>query len=96
MTMAEQKGKGEQPENQEKMRALQRKAQEEITELMLLQTNDMTFGQFTVSEWQDNILTLMTEQLQKHMTTEQQLQTDLFGEPYVLSIKIVLRCLGFN
>ncbi len=83
MTMAEQKGKGEQPENQEKMRALQRKAQEEITELMLLQTNDMTFGQFTVSEWQDNILTLMTEQLQKHMTTEQQLQTDLFGEPYV-------------
>lgn len=72
-----------QPENQEKMRALQRKAQEEITELMLLQTNDMTFGQFTVSEWQDNILTLMTEQLQKHMTTEQQLQTDLFGEPYV-------------
>ena len=72
-----------QPENQEKVRALQRKAQEEITELMLLQTNDMTFGQFTVSEWQDNILTLMTEQLQKHMTTEQQLPTDLFGEPYV-------------
>lgn len=56
---------------------------DEIKEMMLLQTNDMTFGQFTVSEWQDNILTLMTEQLQKHMTNKQVLPTDLFGEPYV-------------
>lgn len=56
---------------------------DEIKDLMLLQTNNVTFGQFTVSEWQDNILTLMNEQLQRHMTNEQELQTDLFGEPYV-------------
>lgn len=56
---------------------------DEIKELMLLQTNNMTFGQFTVSEWQDNILTLINEQLQKHMTNEQPFPTDLFGEPYV-------------
>ena len=69
--MEEQKGK----ENLAK--------RDEIKEQMLLQTNNMTFGQFTVSEWQDNILTLINEQLQRHMTNEQPFPTDLFGEPYV-------------
>lgn len=54
-----------------------------IRDLMLLQPDNMTFGQFSVSERQDNILTLINEQLQKHMTKEQQVPQDLFGEPYV-------------
>lgn len=54
-----------------------------IRDLMLLQPNNMTFGQFSVSEWQDNILTLINEQLQKHMTKERPISVDLFGEPYV-------------
>lgn len=56
---------------------------DEIKELMLLQPNNMTFGQFSVTEWQDNILTLINEQLQKHMTREKPITVDLFGEPYV-------------
>lgn len=68
-TLNEQKGKGGHPTLKDN--------------IMLVQTNNVTFGQFTVSEWQDNILTLMNEQLQKYMTNEQHLQTDLFGEPYV-------------
>lgn len=54
-----------------------------IKELMLLQPSSMTFGQFSVTEWQDNILTLINEKLQKHMTNERPLSVDLFGEPYV-------------
>lgn len=56
---------------------------DEIKDLMLLQTNNVTFGKFSISEWQDNILTLINEQLQKHMYGDATLQTDLFGEPYV-------------
>lgn len=56
---------------------------DEIKGLMLLQTNNITFGQFSISEWQDNILTLINEQLQKHMSGDADIPTDLFGEPYV-------------
>lgn len=56
---------------------------DEIRELVLLQTNNMTFGQFSVSEWQDNILTCINQALQKHMTADTPVSTDLFGEPYV-------------
>lgn len=54
-----------------------------IKDLMLLQSDNMTFGQFSISEWQDNLLTLINEQLQKHMTNDIPIATDLFGEPYV-------------
>lgn len=60
-----------------------KKDNDSIKDLMLLQPTNMTFGQFSVSEWQDNILTLINEQLQKHMTNERPISTDLFGEPYV-------------
>lgn len=59
------------------------KEKDSIKDLMLLQPSNMTFGQFSVSEWQDNILTLINEKLQKHMTNECPVSTDLFGEPYV-------------
>lgn len=54
-----------------------------IKDLMLLQTNNITFGQFSISEWQDNILTLINEKLQKHMAGKEDLAKDLFGIPYV-------------
>ncbi len=55
-----------------------------IKDLMLLQPNNMTFGQFSLSEWQDNLLTLINEQLQKHITKDIPVSVDLFGEPYVV------------
>lgn len=55
-----------------------------INELILLQPKAVTFGQYDISEWQENILTLITEALQKHMTKEKPLNTDLFGEPYII------------
>ena len=55
-----------------------------INDLLLLQPKSVTFGQYEISEWQENILTLITESLQKHMTREKPLNTDLFGEPYVI------------
>ena len=55
-----------------------------INDLILLQPKSVTFGQYDISEWQENILTLITESLQKHMTKEKPLNTDLFGEPYVI------------
>lgn len=54
-----------------------------IKDIMLLQTNNMTFGQFEVTPIQDNIITLINEQLQKHMTNEAKINVDLFGCPYV-------------
>ena len=55
-----------------------------INDLILLQPKSVTFGQYDISERQENILTLITESLQKHMTKEKPLNTDLFGEPYVI------------
>ena len=55
-----------------------------INELILLQPKAVTFGQYDISEWQENILTLITETLQKHMTKEKPLNTELFGEPYII------------
>lgn len=54
-----------------------------IKDLMLLQPDNVTFGQFSVTPIQENILTLINEQLQKHMTNEQPIALDLFGQPYV-------------
>ena len=55
-----------------------------INDLILLQPKSVTFGQYDISEWQENILTLITESLQKHLTKEKPLNTDLFGEPYIV------------
>lgn len=59
------------------------KEKDSIKDLMLLQPNNVTFGQFSVSEWQDNILTIINDKLQGHMTNKKPLSVDLFGEPYV-------------
>ena len=39
-------------------------------EIMLIQPNNVTFGQYNVSEWQENLLTLIGDKIQKHMTRE--------------------------
>ena len=48
----------------------------------LLQPNSVTFGQFSITPIQDNILTLINEKLQAYMTTGV-IQYDLLGMPYV-------------
>ena len=39
-------------------------------EVMLIQPNNVTFGQYSVTEWQENLLTLISDQIQQHMTRE--------------------------
>ena len=53
-------------------------------EIMLIQPNNVTFGQYNVSEWQENLLTLIGDKIQKHMTREEEHPRDLFNQPYVV------------
>lgn len=52
-------------------------------EIMLIQPNNVTFGQYNVTDWQENLLTLIGDNIQKHMSREQELPRDLFNQPYV-------------
>lgn len=52
-------------------------------EIMMVVPNNVTFGQYEISELQENILTLIGDALQKHMTKEHELPRDLFNQPYV-------------
>lgn len=54
--------------------------EEQIT---LIQPNNITFGAYSLTQWQENILTLIQEALQKHMSKEKEFNRDLFGQPYV-------------
>ena len=60
-------------------------AEMQITEneIMMIIPNNVTFGQYHVSEWQENLLTLIGDKLQKHITREQEIPRDLFNQPYV-------------
>lgn len=49
---------------------------------MLLQPNNITFGRYSITAVQDNVLTLIIEQLQKFMQLDK-MQFDLMGLPYV-------------
>lgn len=53
------------------------------SELMLMQPNNVTFGQYSLTEIQENILTLITEKVQKYVTKSQELPRDLFNQPYI-------------
>lgn len=55
-------------------------------EIMLIQPNNVTFGEYDITEWQENLLTLIGDRLQSHMSKEQEFNTDLFGQPYVTVI----------
>ena len=53
------------------------------SDLMLMQPNNVTFGQYQLTEIQENILTLITEAIQAHVTKNVLLPRDLFHQPYV-------------
>jgi plasmid replication initiation protein len=49
----------------------------------LVQPNKVTNAIYNYNETQENILILMIDAIQKHMTKELPIQTDLFGEPMI-------------
>ena len=53
-------------------------------EIMLIQPNNVTFGQYNVTDWQENLLTLIGDNIQKHMSREQELPRDLLINPMLL------------
>lgn len=52
-------------------------------QIMLIQPNNVTFGAYSLTQWQENVMTLIQEALQKHMSREKEFNRDLFGQPYV-------------
>lgn len=54
-----------------------------IDEIMLIQPNNVTFGQYEVTEVQENIITLIVDAIQEHVTHKKELPRDLFNQPYV-------------
>lgn len=54
-----------------------------INEIMLIQPNNVTFGQYSLNPVQENVLTLIMDRLQSHMTTKEEIPKDLFNQPYV-------------
>jgi hypothetical protein len=54
-----------------------------VADVMLIQPNNVTFGQYNICPIQENILTLIADQLQRYMTKEEDLPRDLFNQPYV-------------
>src|SRR5690554_7509488 len=51
-------------------------------EIMLIQPNNVTFGQYEITQWQENLLTLIGDKLQKKISGEEEFDRDLFGQPY--------------
>jgi plasmid replication initiation protein len=49
----------------------------------LIQPNKVTNARHDFNERQENILTLMIDAVQKHMTKQEHIQTDLFGSPMI-------------
>lgn len=56
---------------------------ETVEEILLIQPNNVTFGQYSLSAVQENVLTLIVDALQNHMTKHKELPRDLFNQPYV-------------
>ena len=54
-------------------------------EIMLIQPNNVTFGQYNISEWQENLLTLISDKLQKHMTRKKNCHVICLICPMLLS-----------
>lgn len=59
------------------------KLPETVEEIMLIQPNNVTFGQYSLSPVQENVLTLIIDALQQQMTKHKELPRDLFNQPYV-------------
>lgn len=52
-------------------------------EIMTLQPNNVTFGQYDINPIQENILTCIADALQKHMQRKIDFQRDIFNQPFV-------------
>lgn len=59
----------------------------------LIQPNKVTNARYDFSEREEDILTLVIDAIQKHMTKEEKIQTDLFKQPI---IEIDLKDVGAN
>lgn len=57
--------------------------EKKLSSLTLVQPNKVTNARYEFSPAQEDILTLMIDAVQKHMTNEREIQTDLFGEPTI-------------
>lgn len=64
---------------------MERKESRQLTEkeIMTLQPNNVTFGRYDITPIQENILTCVSDALQKHMTRKIDFNRDLFHQPYV-------------
>ncbi len=56
---------------------------EMMKEVMLMQPNNLTFASYTLSPIQENVMTLIMDALQAHVSHVKPLNTDLFNQPYV-------------
>jgi Initiator Replication protein len=54
-----------------------------INDMILMQPNNVTFGQYELSAIQENLLTLAMDALQKHASKEKLIATDLWGQPTI-------------
>jgi len=60
------------------------RAKDAVSSIELVQPNKVTNARYNYTEREENILTLMIDAIQKHMTKELPIQTDLFGEPMIV------------
>jgi plasmid replication initiation protein len=60
-----------------------KKSKNKLKAIELVQPNKVTNARYRYNETQENILTLMIDAIQLHMTRERPIQTDLFGEPII-------------
>lgn len=60
--------------------------------LSLVQPNSVTNAKYDYTECQENIITEMYDALQKHLTKEKPIQTDLFGNPtLIIDAKTIIK-----
>lgn len=59
------------------------KADDMLKEVMLMQPNNLTFAQYSLTPIQENVLTLVVDALQAHISKTKILDTDLFNQPYI-------------
>ena len=52
-------------------------------QIMMIVPNNVTFAQYHITEWQENVITLIGDRLQDHVTRKRELPRDLFNQPYV-------------
>ena len=52
-------------------------------DIYLVQPNNLTFAKYEFTAWQENVLTLIIDRVQKDITGEEPIETDLFNEPLV-------------